>query len=276
MQFGIDTAQQQQTWPQLLERVRWCEDAGFDGIWLFDHFQTMYADPLGPCLESWTLMAALGAATARIRLGTMVTGMTYRHPSMLAMEAVTIDHVSNGRLELAVGAAWFEKEHHELGFPFPPVGRRARMLEEGVQAIKLLMTEDYVSFEGDTIQLRNAYYRPRPVQSPHPPVWIGAAGEKVMIPIAARQANVWHCGSAPDNYRRKSVVLDRAAEAAGRDPSDIRRAATVSLEGDMDQVRRAIDQFAELGVSYIYAGWPSQGQLRVAEYAEHVIPAYRA
>ncbi|HCF99697.1 MAG TPA: LLM class F420-dependent oxidoreductase, partial [Chloroflexi bacterium] len=115
-QFGIDTAQHQQTWAQLLEHVRFAEDAGFDGIWLFDHFKALYGDPNGPCLEAWTLLAALAAATTRIRLGPMVTGMTYRHPSMLAMEAVTVDHVSGGRVELAVGAAWFEQEHRELGF----------------------------------------------------------------------------------------------------------------------------------------------------------------
>src|SRR6476660_8438435 len=124
MRFDIDVAQHQLSWPQLLDRVRWAEDIGFEGAWLFDHFTALYGDPTGPCLEGWTLLSALAASTASIRLGTLVTGMTYRQPSILAAEAITVDHVSGGRLELAVGAGWFEQEHRELGIAFPPVSER--------------------------------------------------------------------------------------------------------------------------------------------------------
>ncbi len=275
MQFGIDAAQQQQTWPQLLQRVRFAEDAGFEGIWLFDHFKVMYGEPNGPCLEAWTLLAALAAATTHIRLGTMVTGMTYRHPSMLAMEAVTIDHVSQGRLEVAVGAGWFEAEHHEFGFDFPSMRRRAERLEEGVQVIRLLMTEDNASFAGQHFTLEQASFYPRPVQQPHPPIWIGASGERLMLPIAARQADVWHTWASPDAYRRKAEIVDQCAEEAGRSPSAIRRATSISLEKPDDEIRRQIEAFRGLGVSYIYAGWPSQGEGRVAEFAEHIMPEFR-
>src|SRR5438046_2804819 len=111
MRFGLDTAQHQLTWAKLLDRVRFAEAAGFDGAWVFDHYSALYGDPAGPCLEGWTLLAALAASTTSIRLGTLVTGMTYRYPSILAAEAITVDHVSGGRLELAVGAAWNEAEH---------------------------------------------------------------------------------------------------------------------------------------------------------------------
>ncbi|HEX2295007.1 MAG TPA: LLM class flavin-dependent oxidoreductase, partial [Actinomycetota bacterium] len=126
MKIGVDCSQHQLSWDDLLDRVRFAEELGFDGAWVFDHFKALYGDPTGPCLESWTLLSALGAATSRIRLGSLVTGVTYRHPSMLAMEAVTVDHVSNGRLELSLGAAWFEQEHRELGFDFPPPAERGR------------------------------------------------------------------------------------------------------------------------------------------------------
>ena len=133
MRFDIDVAQHQLSWPELLERVRWCENVGFECAWVFDHFKALDGDPTGPCLEGWTLLAALGAATERIRLGTLVTGITYRHPSILATEAVTVDHVSNGRVECAIGGAWFEDEHRELGIDFP-VRRRADLAAGGGRA----------------------------------------------------------------------------------------------------------------------------------------------
>jgi F420-dependent oxidoreductase-like protein len=275
VEFGIDIAQQQLTWPQLRDRARFAEDAEFDGLWLFDHFKTMYADPLGPCMEAWTLLAALATATTRIRLGTMVTGMTYRHPSMLAMEAVTVDHLSDGRLELAVGAGWFEEEHRELGFDFPSVRSRAERLAEGVQVMRLLMTQDAVSFSGKHVQLQSATFRPRPVQQPHPPIWIGANGEQLMLPIVARHADVWHAWAEPSSYRRKSQLLDRLAEEAGRNPADIRRAASISLEAADDDIRRRIEEFGGIDVSYIYAGWPAQGESRIKEFAHRIMPAYR-
>src|SRR5438093_2792720 len=153
MRLGLDVAQHQLDWPELLRRVRFAEESGFDGVWVFDHFKPLYGDRDGPCMEGWTLLAALGAATERIRMGTLVTGVTYRHPSILAAEAVTVDHVSNGRLEIGIGAAWFEQEHRELGIPFPRVGERARRLEEGVEAMRLLMTQDHATYEGTYTQL---------------------------------------------------------------------------------------------------------------------------
>src|SRR5205823_5461922 len=140
MRFDIDVSQHQLAWDEIVERVRWSEDAGFTAAWVFDHFKALYGDPRGPCLEGWTLLAALGAATERIRLGTLVTGVTYRHPSILATQVVTVDHVSNGRVECAIGGAWYEPEHRELGIEFPSDGERISRLEEAVQVIRLLMS----------------------------------------------------------------------------------------------------------------------------------------
>lgn len=137
MRLGIDVSQHQLTWDQLLDRVRFAEAAGFEGAWVFDHFKPLYGDPNGPCLEGWTLLAGLAAHTSRIRLGALVTGVTYRHPSVLAAEAVTVDHISGGRLEFGIGAAWFQGEHRALGIPFPPAGERARRLEEALHLTRL-------------------------------------------------------------------------------------------------------------------------------------------
>ncbi len=118
MRFGLDVAQQRMPWQEIASRVRFAEDLGFSGVWGFDHFQPMYGEGPGECFEAMTTLAAWAGITERVRLGTLVAGLTYRHPSVFAAEAITIDHASGGRLELSYGAAWFEKEHRELGIPF--------------------------------------------------------------------------------------------------------------------------------------------------------------
>jgi F420-dependent oxidoreductase-like protein len=223
-------------------------------------------------MEGWTLLAALAASTERIRIGTLVTGVTYRHPSLLAAEAVTVDQVSGGRLELAIGAAWFEGEHRELGIPFPPVGERAERLEEAVQVLRLLMTQDQVSFEGKHYRLDGATYRPRPVQQPHPPIWIGAGGERRTIPIAARHADAWHAFGSVESLQRKSAVLERAASEAGRDPASIVRASSLSISEPWDEVRRRTRALEKLGFSYLVVSWPSEGRGRLEEFIREVMP----
>jgi F420-dependent oxidoreductase-like protein len=272
MRLGLDVAQHQLDWPELLRRVRFAEEAGFDGAWVFDHFKPLYGDRNGPCMEGWTLLAALAASTQRIRLGTLVTGATYRHPSILAAQAATVDQVSGGRLELAVGAAWFEGEHRQLGIPFPPIRERAERLEEAVQVMRQLMTEDGATFEGRHYRLEGATYHPRPAQQPHPPIWIGAGGERLTIPIAARQADVWHSSGSTEALRRKTGVLERAAEAAGRDPASIAKASDLSLSEPWDHVVERAESLAQTGFSYLVVSWPSEGWGRLEEFVDDVLP----
>ena len=276
MRIGLDVSQQQLEWPEIARRAKLADDLGFDGIWLFDHFKTMYGESGGPCFEAWTSLAALAAITERARLGILITGMTYRHPSVLASEAVTVDHVSGGRLELSLGAAWFEEEHRELGIEFPPTGERVSRFEEYVQVVHLLLTEDDVSFDGRWHHLDRATYRPRPVQRPHPPIWIGANGPR-MLAIAGRHANVWHTyAPAPDHVRMWSTVAG-AAEAAGRDPSSITRASNLSLSEPWDEVRANAAAYRDdAGVGYLVASWPSEGVPRVEEFATKVMPELTA
>jgi F420-dependent oxidoreductase-like protein len=270
MRLGIDVSQHQLTWPELLTRVRFAEDAGFDGAWVFDHFKPLYGDPNGPCLEGWTLLAALAAHTSRIRLGALVTGVTYRHPSILATEAVTVDHISNGRLEFGIGAAWFKGEHKELGIPFPSNAERARRLEEAIQLIRLLMTEDGVSFRGRHYRLERATYHPRPVQQPHPPIWVGASGRQLMLPIVGRHADVWHSYGSARELKRKGAIVDRAADEAGRDPSSIVRATALSISEPWDEVRAVAEAVREAGFEYLTVSWPAEGRGRVEEFLAEV------
>ncbi|MEA2498928.1 MAG: hypothetical protein QOH26_1333 [Actinomycetota bacterium] len=276
MRFGIDVSQHQLTWDELTSRVAFAEDAGFDGAWVFDHFKPLYGDPSGPCMEGWSLLAALAAVTERIRLGALVTGVTYRHPSILAAQAATVDVISGGRLEMAIGAAWFDQEHRELGVPFPPNGERARRLEEAVQVIRLLFTEDGASFDGRYYQLDDASYNPKPAQSPHPPIWIGASGEKLMLPIVGRHADVWHAFGSVDQLKRKIRIVEESAREAGRDPSDIERATALSISEPLDEVLEQAEALQEAGFTYLTVSWPEAGRPRVEEFIERVMKRFTA
>jgi F420-dependent oxidoreductase-like protein len=274
MRFGLDVAQHQLTWDALTERVRLAEDADLDGVWVFDHFKALYADPKGPSLEAWTLLAGLARETSRIRLGTLVTGMTHRHPAVLAAEVVTVDHLSGGRVECAVGAAWNEPEHRELGIPFPSRAERMDRLEEGVQVLRLLFTQDDATFDGRHYRLEGASYRPRPVQQPHPPIWVGGEGRRRTLPIAGRYADAWH-GWARDAAELAEIaaIIDRSAEEAGRDPASILRASSLSISEPWDQVRATYEWMAAGGIGYLVIEWPSEGQARLEEFLERVLPA---
>ncbi len=271
MQLGLDVAQQRMPWAELVSRVQFAEELGFEGIWGFDHFQPMYGEGPGECFEGNTTLAALSGVTSRVRLGLLVTGMTYRHPAVFAAEAITIDHASGGRLELSCGAAWFDREHAELGIPFPSTKERVDAFEEAVQVVRGLLTTDSFTFEGRHFHVRDATLRPRPVQQPHPPIWIGAHGEQRMMPIAARYADVWHCFGPPAYLADKSARISVLAEAAGRDPGAIRRAASLSIEADLDGVARLVDDWAAAGFDYLVCGWPGEGRSLVERFARRML-----
>ena len=269
MRFGLDVAQQRMPWDELVRRVRLAEDLGFDGVWGFDHFQPMYGEGPGETFEGMTTLAALSGVTSRIRLGLLVTGATYRHPSILAAQAVTIDHASHGRLELALGAAWFEKEHRELGIAFPPTAARFDLLEDTLEIVTRLFSGETVSYDGHTVSLHEAALRPRPVQQPHPPLWIGGTGPRRTLPLAARFADVWHAWGTPNSLRETSARLDELATAAGRDPTSIRRAGSLSLD-DLETARRHAAKWRDAGWDYLVCGWPDAGASQVEAFMPDV------
>lgn len=202
-----------------------------------------------------------------------MTGMTHRHPSMLATEVITVDHVSGGRVECAVGAAWNVEEHTELGIAFPPVAERMDRLEEGVRILRLLMSGERVAFEGSHYHLEEALYRPKPVQQPHPPIWIGGTGRRRTLPIAGRHADVWHgWADTPAELAEMTAIVDRAAEEAGRDPASILRASSLSISEPWDDVRREHDWLREGGIGYLVVDWPTEGRARLEEFVEQVLP----
>jgi len=273
MRFGLDIAQQRIPFSEIVARAKFADDAAFDGVWGFDHFQPMYGSGPGECFEGNTTLAALSGVTKDVRLGLLVTGMTYRHPAVFAAEAITIDHASNGRFELSYGAAWFDKEHTELGIPFPALRDRLDAFEEAIQVVRGLLTTDNFTFEGHHFQVRDATLQPRPMQQPHPPIWIGASGEKRTMPIAARYADVWHCFGPPEVLGPKSDRISAMAEQAGRDPDLLLRAGSLSLDDDIDDIRSTVDEWTAAGFGYLVCGWPSEGKTKVQAFVDNVLAA---
>jgi F420-dependent oxidoreductase-like protein len=272
LRFGIDIAQQRMVWDDLVGRVRLCEDLGFDGMWGFDHFVPMYGEGPGNCFEGMTTLAALASATSRIRLGLLVTGVTYRNPSVLAAQAVTVDHASHGRLELAMGAAWYEAEHQQFGIDFPPLAERFDRLEDCMEILTRLFTGEVVDYHGNVYSLAGAQLRPTPVQRPHPPLWIGGSGRKRTLPLVARFADAWHCFESPQDFRELSTAVDELAIAAGRDPASITRASSLSLSEPWGDVREKAEAMRGAGASYLVCGWPGEGAARVEEFVTQVLP----
>jgi F420-dependent oxidoreductase-like protein len=274
MRFGIDVAQQRMEFGEIVARVRFGEALGFDGAWGFDHFVPMYGDGPGNCFEGMTTLAALATATERIRLGLLVTGVTYRHPSILAAEAVTIDHASGGRLELALGAAWYDDEHRRLGLEFPATARRFDRLEDELEMVTRLFTGEVVSYRGKQFSLEDAQMRPVPVQRPHPPIWIGGSGRRRTLPLVAKWADVWHTYGSPEQLAAQWAEVDRLAEEAGRDPRSILRASSLSLSAPWEDVRREAAAMRDVGIGYLVCGWPDEGRGRVEEFSATVMPDF--
>lgn len=273
MRFGLDIAQQRMTFDEVVSRAKFAEDLGFDGVWGFDHFQPMYGEGAGETFDGMTTLAAISGVTSRIRLGLLVAGMTYRHPSVYATQAMTIDHASHGRLELSFGAAWFEKEHTELGIPFPSTGKRFDLLEDSLEIAKRLFTGEEVSYEGKVVSLTNARVYPAPVQTPHPPIWIGGSGPQRTLPLVAKYADVWHAFGSPSSTVDANKRIDELAEAAGRKPSDIMRAGSLSLD-DLETAKKHAGKWVDAGSGYLVCGWPSGGRDQVEKFAAEVMPEF--
>ena len=228
------------TYAETLELAQHAEATGWDGVWIADHFMPNQEDASGPTGEGWMTLAALAATVPRIRLGTLVSGNTYRHPAVLAKMAAQIDIVSGGRFTLGLGSAWQQNEHEAYGIDFFTVGGRLRRLEEACAVIKGLFGNEYTTFEGRYYQLTNAPLAPKPVQDPLP-LLIGGGGERRTLRIAAQYADHWNTWGQPDHLAQKTEVLERHCADLGRDPTQIEHSANafLVLSDDPAEVERA-------------------------------------
>jgi F420-dependent oxidoreductase-like protein len=254
LSFGIKTAPQNTTYEAML-RV-WSEADAIpvlEHAWVFDHFSPLGADKTGPCLEGWTLLAALAARTERIRVGVMVTGNTYRHPAVLANMGATVDVISNGRMDFGIGAGWNEMEHESYGIPLYAPGERIRRLGEACEVIRRLWTEERANFDGRYYQLKDAMCNPKPVQEPYPPIVIGGNGEKLTLRVVAQYADIWNAlAGTVDEFKRLSAILDEHCAAVGRDPATIRRSIQFRTNfGNLATTRDEIRDFIAAGANHI-------------------------
>lgn len=223
-----------QPYTDVLELARHVERTGWDGIWYADHFMPNAADTSAPWPEAWITLSAIGANVPRLRIGTMVAGNTYRHPAVLAKMAATLDHITDGRVVLGLGAGWQENEHRQYGIPFYTVSERLKRLDEACQVIKALYNEPKANFAGRHYQLTDASLEPKPVQR-NLPLLVGGGGEKVTLKIAAKHADEWNVWGTPATLRHKTAILDAHCRDVGRDPKSIARTAVALLFMTDDQ-----------------------------------------
>ncbi len=290
-----------QPWEEIHQLARHAEQTGWDGFWICDHFMANGPDTSGPWAEAWATIAALAAAVPRVRLGTLVTGNTYRHPAVLAKMAATIDEISGGRVVLGLGSGWQENEHRAYGIPFYTTGDRLRRLEEACQVIKGLFSDEKTTFHGKYYQLEDAQLAPKPVQDPLP-LLIGGGGEKVTLRIAARWADEWNVWGDVDTMVHKMAILDRHCADLGRDPKEIERSAVALLflsddaafvervrggaagrpmiAGNVEQVRETIAAYRDAGVDELivpdFTLGPMERKLETYDrFIEEVAPVAR-
>jgi F420-dependent oxidoreductase-like protein len=276
MRYGLKLSQNA-TIDQLRAVWRVADEAGFDHCWCMDHLATLGARDDGPIFEAWTLLAGMAVATSRTRIGCMVTGNTYRHPAVLAKAAVTVDHLSGGRLEFGLGAGWAENEHTMLGLPFGTRGDRADWLEEACQVIRSLWTQERTSFDGGCYQLDEAVAEPKPVQQPYPPIWIGGSGRQRTLRITARYADVWNAaGGSPGEVAEVSAVLDQRCAEIGRDPAEIRRSVQLRVPEANDELLRLVESYHAAGVTEVVLILHSQDPALQADQLAGLLPRLRA
>ena len=259
----------------LADVARTAEDAGFSSLWVMDHFfqLPMIGDAELDMLEGYTTLAYLAGVTERITLGTLVTGITYRHPGVLVKQVTTLDVLSGGRAWFAVGAAWFDREHKALGVPFPPVSERFERLEDALQIAEQMWSDDNGPFKGKHFTLEETICSPLPLQQPRPPVMVGGGGERKTLKLVARYADACNVAGNAQEIAHKFDVLKRHCDDVGRDYDSIERTVmTIAPPGEaaIDPARALIDAGAQ---HVIFTGLPVHRLEVLATFGTDVFPA---
>jgi F420-dependent oxidoreductase-like protein len=275
------------TWPggppelgsRLAEVVRTADDVGMSSIWVMDHFFQIPGLGIAELdmLEAYTTLGFIAGHTSRARIGTMVTGVTYRHPAILVKQVTTLDVLSGGRAWMGIGAAWFEREHLGLGVPFPRVSERFERLEETIQIALQMWSEDNGPYRGKHYQLAETLNSPQPLTRPHPPILIGGSGEKKTLKLVARYADACNLFGDPATVRHKLDVLRRHCEAEGRNYDEIEKTVLLSFDLGPDGSRagefvQRLGAYAEVGVQTVIGGFRVEPLRPIELMGRDVIP----
>lgn len=258
--FAVKTPTHHTTWDRMLEVWKAADEIDlFESAWNFDHFYPIRGDTDGPCLEAWVTLSALAQATDRIRVGTMVNGMHFRHPAVTASMASSLDIVSDGRFELGLGAGWYDLETNAYGMDLGTTNERMTRFEEGTEVIHRLLTQDHTDFDGRFYHLTQARNEPKPVQSPRPPIVIGGRGEKRTLRLVAEYASMWDALFVEDQkeeWKRLRDVLRAHCDDVGRDPSEISCSSHLRVDPDPDpaEVASRAQIMFETGIDVVILG----------------------
>jgi len=308
IRFGIQTGQQNVEWAQLRELWERADAWGYDSLWAFDHFYPIFTDPEGPCLEGWTTLSALAPLTKRARIGHLVNGNTYRHPCLTAKMAATLDQISGGRFILGIGSGWFEPEHRSFGIDFKTVGGRLQALDESCQIILGMFTQPKTSLRGQHYAVSDAMCVPKPLQQPHPPLMIGGTGQKVLLKIVAKYADMWNASAGAERMAELIDAIRRHGDTVSRDPDQIEKTVLLPLcynaapareefvcnlvasmgqitpelarqrvmIGDKQECLDAIERYTKVGVThFIFMTFAPYFLDEIQAFAEEVLPAVR-
>jgi|TARA_B100000902_G_scaffold322467_1_gene315763 F420-dependent oxidoreductase-like protein len=276
MRYAISTSPQRCTWDWLLEVWKRADDIDiFESGWTFDHFYPLFGDSTEECLEGWITLTALLQETSRIRGGVLVTGMLYRHPAVLANMASTLDITSRGRLELGIGAGWNEEECEAYGFDLGTMEERFDRFEEGLEVIKLLLTQERSDFDGDWYTLTDAMNNPKGPQNPLP-ICIGGAGLQRTIPAVAKYAHHWNYGSQTmslQDFQMRYKVFLRACDDVGRDPAEITISTILRYSGDISETIQQAQEFHDAGVHLGIVSIPKTEDPSIVEKIAEGLPS---
>lgn len=274
--FGLVVGQRA-SWAEMVQRAEETEALGFDSFNVVDHFYGL-RDVMDPTHEAYTMLAALAPYTSRVRLGVMVCGNTYRNPAFLLKQAVTVDHISGGRVDFGVGAGWLEREHEAYGFDFPSAGERVDRFAEALEIWDLLQREERITFDGKYYQLLDAPFEPKPVQQPRLPVLIGASLPR-MLRLTARHADIWNARGMPEEAQAGNEQLTSLCREIGRDPHEIVRSISPSANflQSADAFARWTAAYREAGFSDFQLPWPRDAEQYevLQEVAANVMPGLR-
>ncbi len=276
MRYAISTSPQRCTWDWLLEVWKRADDIDiYESGWTFDHFYPLFGDSTEECLEGWITLTALLQETSRIRGGVLVTGMLYRHPAVLANMASTLDITSRGRLELGIGAGWNEEECEAYGFDLGTMEERFDRFEEGLEVIKLLLTQERSDFDGDWYTLTDAMNNPKGPQNPLP-ICIGGAGLQRTIPAVAKYAHHWNYGSQTmslQDFQMRHKVFLRACDDVGRDPAEITISTILRYSGDISETIQQAQEFHDAGVHLGIVSIPKTEDPSIVEKIAEGLPS---